>query len=266
MKLKWNLNADSIEKTKKRKGIGKMEHVIRPLLVSKLGLDKSLMTYFHNFGESIMIPVVCWYINAEGKDILIDTGASKEAIDTFWPGGSQHVQTFEEALAKLEKTPEDIDIIIATHLHFDHIANAQKCKNAKVIVQEKELNFAYSPHALFAGIYSKALYSDLKFKTVNGEQEIVDGIKVVPAPGHTPGTQAVCIETVKGLAVISGFCCQNANFEVPEEMKDHWPLFTPGIHTNATQAFDSALKIKGLADILIPQHEPVFAEADRIPF
>jgi len=243
-----------------------MGHVIQPVLVSRIALDKSLMPYFLNFGEGIKMPVVGWYINADGKDILIDTGASKDVIDTYWHGGSEHIRTFEEALGKLGKTPDDIDIIIATHLHFDHIANAQKCKNAKVIVQEDELNFAYSPHALFAGIFPKELYADLKFQAINGEQEVVPGIRVIPAPGHTPGTQAVGIETDQGLAVISGFCCQNCNFEIPEEMKAVWPVFTPGIHTNALQAFDSALKIKGLADILIPQHEPIFAEAERIPF
>jgi glyoxylase-like metal-dependent hydrolase (beta-lactamase superfamily II) len=242
-----------------------MGHVIYPVLVSKLGLDKSLMTYFANFGTGIKIPVVAWYINAGGKNVLIDTGASKEVIDTYWHGGSDHIQTFEEALGKLGKEPGDIDYIIATHLHFDHIANARLCKNAKVICQETELKFAYSPHALFAAIYPKELFVDLKFQTVNGECEIVPGIRVIPAPGHTPGTQAVGIETDKGLAVITGFCCTNANFEVPDEFKVLWPAFTPGIHCDALAAYDSALKIKGLADILIPQHEEKFAMAEKIP-
>ena len=239
--------------------------VIRPVMVAKISLDKSLMTYFENFGTPIEMPVVGWYVNADGKDILIDTGASKEVIDTYWAGGSKDVQTFEEALGKLGKKPEDIDYVIQTHLHFDHCANTGNCKNAKVIVQEEELKFAYSPHALFAGIYPKELYVDLHFNVVNGEKEIVPGIRVIPAPGHTPGTQAVGVETDKGLAIISGFCATNANFEVPDEMKAIWPVFTPGIHTNAMQAFDSALKIKGLADILIPQHEESFATAEKIP-
>jgi N-acyl homoserine lactone hydrolase len=242
-----------------------MAHVIQPVLVSRIGLDKSLMTYFANFGEAIKMPVVGWYVDADGTDVLIDTGASKDVIDKYWAGGSEHIQTFEEALAKIGKKPDDIDYIIATHLHFDHIANAGKCKNAKVIVQEDELKFAYSPHILFAGIYPKELYVDLKFNVVNGEKEIVPGIRVIPVPGHTPGTQAVAIDTDKGLAIISGFCAQNCNFEVADEMKAMHPLFTPGIHVNALQAFDSAVNVKGMADILIPQHEPAFAEAAKIP-
>lgn len=242
-----------------------MGHVIHPLLVSYVNLDESLMTYFENFGKPIKVPVVSWYVNANGKDVLIDATASKEVIDACWWGGSEHIQTFEEALGKLGKKPEDIDYIIITHLHFDHCADAGLCKNAKVIVQEEELKFAYSPHAICARMYPKELFADLKFNVVNGEKEILPGIRVIPAPGHSPGTQAVGIETSKGLAVITGFCATNANFEVPDEKKAAMPVFPPGVHCDAMEAFDSALKIKAMADILIPVHEDAFATAERIP-
>jgi len=242
-----------------------MGHVIYPIVVSTMDIDKSLLTYFENFGTPITVPVVAWYVNADGKDVLIDTASSKEVNDACWWGGSEHVQTFEEGLGKLGKKPEDIDYLIITHLHFDHCAEAGKCKNAKVIVQEEELRFAYSPHATCARMYPKELFVDLKFNVVNGEKEIVPGIRVIPAPGHSPGTQAVGIETDKGLAVITGFCASNANFEVPDEKKVVMPVLPPGIHCDMMQSFDSALKIKGMADILIPVHEDTFAYAERIP-
>jgi len=234
-------------------------------MVAKINVDKSLMTYFENFGEGIQMPVVGWYVDADGTDVLIDCGASSEVCDAYWHGGSEDVQSFEDALGKYGKKPEDIDYLIATHLHFDHMGNARKCKNAKVVVQDTELKFAYSPHPLFAGIYPKEIYVDLNFNPVSGEQEIVPGIRVIPAPGHTPGTQSVAVETDKGTAVITGFCCINDNFEVPDEMKPMWPMFTPGIHTNALDAYDSALRAKGIADILIPGHSMEFASMDRIP-
>jgi glyoxylase-like metal-dependent hydrolase (beta-lactamase superfamily II) len=196
----------------------------------------------------------------------VDTGATKEHIDKYsLRGEGEHIRTFEEALATVGKDPDDIDYIIATHLHWDHIANARFCRNAKVFVQEDELNFAYSPHAFFAGLYPKRLYVNLKFNVIRGEREILPGIRVIPAPGHTPGTQAVNIETDQGQAIISGFCSTNANFDIPDEMKAVWPVLVPGIHCDALQAFDSALKIAGMADILIPQHEESFATAQRIP-
>lgn len=243
-----------------------MNHIIQPVFVSKIAGDKSFLTYMANCGTGATAAVAGWYVKAGDKDVLIDTGAAKEIIDTFWPGGSEHVQSFEEALGKFGKKPGDIDYIIATHLHFDHIGNARLCKNATVICQKAELDFANSPHPLFAMMYPKDLYSGLRFETVAGEREILPGIRVIPAPGHSPGTQAVGVETEKGLAVISGFCSVDANFEVPEQMKALWPVFAPGIHCDALAAFDSAVKIKNLADILIPQHEEKFAMAERIPF
>jgi 3-polyprenyl-4-hydroxybenzoate decarboxylase len=59
-----------------------MGYVIHPLTVSRIYVDKSLMTYFENFGTPISLPVVAWYVNADSKDDLIDTGATKECIDT----------------------------------------------------------------------------------------------------------------------------------------------------------------------------------------
>lgn len=242
-----------------------MGHVIRPLVISRISLDKSLMTYLANIGTPISMPVVAWYVHADGKDVLIDTGATKECIDTYWPAGSQHVKTFEEALGQVGKKPEDIDMIISTHLHFDHIGHARACKNARVVVQEEELKFAYAPHPLYAPNYVRELLVDVKFEMIKGEKEILPGIRVIPTPGHSPGTQSVGIATDQGLAIITGFCATNATFEVPEEMKSLWPVFAPGIHCDALQAFDSALKVKEMADILIPLHEESFANAERIP-
>jgi N-acyl homoserine lactone hydrolase len=242
-----------------------MGYEINPVLVARAAMDESLMTYFANFGKGVMVPAAGWYIQVGDKDILIDTGAGKETIDIYWPYGSQHVQTFEESLGKLGKKPEDIDYIIATHLHFDHIANARFCKNARVICQEAELKFARSPHALVAGLYPQEMYTGLQFETVVGESEIFPGIRVIPAPGHSPGCQAVSVETDKGLAVLSGFCCTSANFDVPDQIKAFWPVYAPGIHTDAVVAFDSAVKMKELADILIPLHEEKFATMEKIP-
>jgi N-acyl homoserine lactone hydrolase len=57
--------------------------------------------------------------------------------------------------------------------------------------------------------------------------------------------------------VITGFCCINENF-----VEGVWPVTPPGIHANAAQAYDSMLKVKEVADIIIPLHESTFAERD----
>jgi glyoxylase-like metal-dependent hydrolase (beta-lactamase superfamily II) len=241
---------------------------IVPLPIGTLEVDKSFMMYFTDPGVPITIPTISFFIEGGEKNVLVDTGASAEIMKKHWPGPVSDVQSFEEALAKLSLKPEDIDIVIQTHLHFDHAGNITKCKNAKVIIQEEELRFALSPHPLFAPNYDLELMQGVNFHPVKGDTEIADGIKVMLTPGHSPGTQSVVVETTKGTAIIIGFCCIQQNFEIEPELKDmipSWLVLTPGIHTDSLAAFDSALKIKGMADLLVPCHEPSLMQMNAIP-
>jgi len=55
------------------------------------------------------------------------------------------------------------------------------------------------------------------------------------------------------------------NFYPPEDIKKIMPVITPGTHLDAVEAFDSMLRIKGMADILIPMHEPSLVGVNSIP-
>ena len=243
-----------------------MPHTIKPLLLGKHKASKGQMTYFVDWEKEFWSAIVAWYIRAEDKNLLIDTGISSPSIERYLYGRPyEENMTFIQALNSVDISPDDVDIIIQTHLHYDHCANTGQCKNAKVIVQEEELKFAYSPHVLFAGSYNLEFLKDLHFNVVRGDCEILPGIGVIHIPGHSPGTQAVSVETDKGIAIISGFCAIKDNFYPPEKMRTKWPVMAPGVSVNSLQAFDSALKVKSLADIVIPQHDLEFAEMERIP-
>lgn len=245
------------------------KYEIIPLVLGTLAVDKSFMMYFTDCGTRIELSVVFFYIKGGEKNILVDTGAPAKGTEKYCPiEPISEFQSFEEALGKQGLKPEDIDIVIQTHLHWDHVANTAKCTKAKVIVQEDELRFALAPHPLFANLYGIELIRGLRFQPVRGDTEIASGIKVLLTPGHTPGVQSVAIETAKGTAIITGFCCISETFEVsPEtrELNPGWLVYTPGIHTDALAAFDSALKVKGLADILVPNHALDLGEIETIP-
>lgn len=243
-----------------------MNYTIKPLLLGKLKGSKGILTYFIDNEKEIWMAMAAWYIKAGDKHILVDTGISQPAIQRYLFGRSyEETASFEEALDSIGLVPEDIDIVIHTHLHYDHCGNTAKCTRAKVIVQEKELKFAYSPHALFVGSYNLEFLRNVNFRVVSGDQEILDGIKVLYLPGHSPGTQAVTVETKNGLVAISGFCAINENFFPPEVMRTKWPVIAPGVSVNSLQAFDSALKLKSSVDIIVPIHEMEYAELKEIP-
>jgi N-acyl homoserine lactone hydrolase len=245
------------------------QYEIVPLVTANIEVEKSKMTYMANYGITLNLPTIAFYIKGAKQNILVDTAASAAQMAVYEPNQKgRDVQSFEAALETQGLKPEDIDIVIHTHLHHDHIGNTGKCKNAKVILQEAELRFALAAHPLFDAVYPIELIRDMRFNPVVGDTEIAPGIRVIFTPGHSPGTQSVAVETAQGTAIITGFCCIRETFEVPAEtakLAPKWLVYTPGCHADALAAFDNTLKIKGMADILIPNHEPTLQDIKTIP-
>ena len=238
---------------------------IRPLPLVKMEIDMGILMYRHRYGEKFQSPSYCWYIEGADKHILVDTATEAELAMSYRGFPAEKIMSFDEALAKVGLKPEDVDIVIQTHLDWDHCANTQRCKNARVLVQEDELRFALAPHPLTGLSYKKDLLIGVNFQLINGYYEVAPGIELIPAPGHSAGTQAVSVQTEKGKAIISGFCSVRENFYPPENVRRLMPVIPPGTHIDIIKAFESTLRIKGMADILIPMHDPTFADVDSIP-
>jgi len=238
---------------------------IKPLPIVKIEVDMGNLTYRMNYGKKIWVGVYSWFIEGGDRPILVDTAVEASFMRDARGIPTKEIRSFEDSLADLGLKPDDIHLLIQTHLHYEHCGNTRKCKNAKVVVQEDELRFALAPHPMAANLYVRSFLKDVKFVGVRGHCEIVPGIELIPAPGHTPGAQAIAVNTTQGRAIITGFCSLKENFEPPEELREMWPVLTPGTMTNGMDAFDSALRIKGLADIIIPQHDPSFVDVKSIP-
>jgi len=237
------------------------KHRIKPLAITELEGPLPAMTYLCGFGEMVTTIGYIWYVEGPEENIIVDTGGKAETLSMLgFP--VKDLQTPEEALGKLGLKCEDIDTVILTHLMFDHFEYAGKFEKASFIIQRDELDYARDTHPLMQPFYLpiQNLLSEVNFHVVQGNNEIVKGVKVLLTPGHSPGSQSVAIETEKGLAVITGFCCVKENF-----VEGVWPVTPPGIHVNATQAYDSMLKIKEIADIIIQLHEPTFVEKEAVP-
>ena len=248
---------------------------IRPITLCRVPADKGMMTYMAYYGEKIWRPYIFWILEQRGQRVLVDTGIHADQYRGYHPGFKalpfEALSSFEEALARFDLAPEDISLVIQTHLHFDHCFNTSKCRNARIVVQEDELRFARDPHPLFENFYADYLIKDLHFESIKGRNEILPGIEVIPVPGHSPGCQAVSVKTQAGQAIISGFCCIKENFFPPEDIQERvspfsgYPVMIPGIHYDVVQAYTSLKKIKDLADIILPLHEPELMEVEVIP-
>jgi len=160
----------------------------------------------------------CLLIDVGGTRVLVDTGNGDKMppklADMY---GIAPDRTVVDALAAIGAPPESIDVVILTHLHFDHAGGATRragdgviptFPRARHVVQARELDAARHPHARNHASYRsenfEPLHSAGLLETVDGEAEIVPGVHVLPTPGHTPGHQSVLVDGGARRAVFLG--------------------------------------------------------------
>jgi N-acyl homoserine lactone hydrolase len=240
------------------KHVAKLKVYQLPLL--KLTSDHQRLMYLSNIVEPNIIFASIFYIEGAKQKILVDAGGSAEALKRrglpvellAYPG---------DALRKVGVTPDEIDLIICTHLHIDHNAHGPLYKKARFIVQKRELESALNPHIIEAPIYApRESFANLDYEIIDGDTQVVDGIQILFTPGHTSGGQSVALETEKGKLIISGLCTTRNNFSPQKLDAKSDPVIPPSIHQDVRAAYDSLLRIKKEADIVIPLHSTEFEE------
>lgn len=227
---------------------------IYSLPIMKLTDSHRRLMYLSGIEEPAEFYASIFYIEGARQKILVDAGGSTEAIlKRGLP--AEHVAYPKEALKKVGVAPEDIDLVICTHLHIDHNALGASYKRARFIVQKKELEAALNPHPIEAPIFPpKEYFADLDYEIINGDTQIINGINILFTPGHTSGGQSVKIDTEKGKVIISGLCTTRKNFSPQDVDPRAMPVIPPSIHLDVREAYDSLLRIKKEADIIIPLH------------
>jgi glyoxylase-like metal-dependent hydrolase (beta-lactamase superfamily II) len=235
------------------------QYTICPLVVGANETDQGVMTYLRGYGKRIWIPIYVFYLDGGDEKILVDTGLEQFVVPE--EVGRQYgleILEFEDALQTVGARPEDIDLIIHTHLHNDHCENDYKCTKAKIVAQKAEYEFFKNPHPLDHRYYPDLL-DGLDVELVEGDTVLREGIELILTPGHTPGGQSVAVQTSAGRAIITGFCCNAMNFPAGG------PAVIPGVHTDVFAAYESVNKIREMADILVPIHDLSIGTKKRIP-
>lgn len=250
-------------------------YVIHPITLCRAQAEKSLMTYMAHQGEKIWRPYIFFLVEGQGGRFLVDTAIEAAQYQSYRPFFQkvefQPLLSFDQALARRGLTPADIELVIQTHLHFDHCYNTARCGRAKVVVQARELAFARDPHPVQASMYRRELFEGLDLQVVDGPQEILPGVSVLPSPGHTPGGQSVLVDTAAGRAAICGFCCIQENFSPPADLTERLapfasqPVVATGIHVDPIAGFESVAALKKMSELILPLHEPALMEVESVP-
>jgi len=245
------------------------EYRIHPIVVGTKIFDKTMMTYQYGYGEQYTIPIFSWYLEGGDRRVLVDTGEMRpiQSEDRQRAIGGR-IYTFEEGLARWGLAPGEIDVVIHTHLHNDHCENDYQCTNAVFYAHARELATIHEPHPLdyrYLEDYVLDVEENGQIRTVTEDMEIVPGVRVFHTPAHSPGGLSVAVNTARGTAVITGFCAIEENFDPPAQIRAmEMEVIPPGTHVNAYEAYDILLRVKKMADILLPLHEPKFAAIDTI--
>lgn len=251
---------------------------IRPIVTGHIPTYRKLYHYHHSThahrdvpdGKG-MLPCIVYLIEGGEKLVLVDTGMAwtERANEYHHPGSLQPAgYAIHERLNALGIQCEDVDVVIFTHMHWDHTFYMEKFTNAKFIAHRKEYEFALDPIPLYYKSYeNEALGIDPPFKglqidVVDGEEEIIKGVRVFPSPGHTPGHQSVEVDTEEGTYI----CCGDAIFiyenldPIPEI---HYSITPPGRFANIVDCWKSIEDMVARAehkDFILPSHEPRIEE------
>jgi N-acyl homoserine lactone hydrolase len=234
--------------------------------------EKSGLTHGINHGVKIDIAYIVYVIKGGAETIIVDTGLSDpEWVAKYHQRKLYDYQDLPKALKKLGIHPDDIRLVICTHLHWDHCFNNDLFKNAKIVVQREEIRYAIAPLPMHALFYESQLIKMrppwLKaienIEIVDGDREIVPGIDVVTIPGHTPGSQGVNVKTAKGnYFIASDFCPLFENWEGNPPLMKH--IASP-IHVDLEDYHRSFKKVEKYADFVLPGHDIKVFEKERYP-
>ncbi|WP_084459109.1 N-acyl homoserine lactonase family protein [Advenella mimigardefordensis] len=203
-----------------------------------------------------------WVIKDQQHTILVDTGFSGCSARER---NRQLLHEPIDLLASLGIEPEDIEHIVLTHLHYDHAGNVASFPNATIHLQEAEMHFATGKWMCFEHFRHffsadditqviRKVYTD-KVQFHNGNATLLAGIELIHIGGHTPGLQAVRVNTRRGpIMLASDAMHYYRNFATDNPF--------PAI-VDVTEMLQGYRKLRSLVpsdNHLIPGHDPLVAD------
>ena len=192
-------------------------------------------------------------VETDEGTMLWDTSCPRDWETRWVPTGLQEFFPYDQVtdeqyldarLGQLGVSPEQLDYVVMSHLHFDHAGNVRTFagSGARLVCNDKEKEFAFGYDGAFNGAHLKADYEGLDFETVSGDVEFLPGVTLLEAPGHTPGTMSMQVELAdSGTMIFTSDAIYMGD--------SYGPPATPAAIVNDLGAWYSSVeKIRGIAE------------------
>lgn len=205
-----------------------------------------------------------WCVRNSDHTILVDAGVSPAlAQERNLTGYASPV----ELLKGLGIAAEDVDHIVLTHLHWDHVDGLPLFPRTNVYVQRAERDFwlhdemaQRPPFTFFLNERTRTalrLIEDSgRMILIDGDEEILPGLECLSAPGHSVALQAVAVPTAKGSAILGSDCAH-----LFRNYTENWPS---ALIIDMVAWAKSLEKLKGRVsspELLFPGHDPLLTSA-----
>lgn len=239
------------------------EWIVKAIQVGSIELDRSAMTHYKGKGEHISVPIWCAGATDGEHKVIVDTGIRDlEEYRKSEPGVSQTPDQITTVAIKrvMGWEPEDVDIVINTHLHCDHSGSNHAFQKAVFYVQKKEWEAAFYPLVPEIPFYDELCYNKdavnyFQWNFLEGDAEILPGLRVITTPGHTRGHQSVLFNTEAGVVCVSGDICNVAE-NVNENLE-------PNIVVMVPETYESLARIRQFAHYILPGHDPAIVDGSQ---
>jgi N-acyl homoserine lactone hydrolase len=179
-------------------------------------------------------------VRSGGRTIIVDTGHFGTRLHLI------------AALERLSLTPADVDTVVLTHLHWDHILNVDLFPQAEVVLHKDAMAYALNaPATDWAAVrYADRLLAGFRVTEVREGDEIAAGVMALDTPGHTPSDLSVFVNVSDGGAVVASDAVTNAKAFI-----DRMPRM---IFHDEDAARRSVDKIAEAATLIYPGHDRPF--------